>query len=172
MIRDPEPSSALNPSFRWDGLRLLVVVAVVFLGAACNSQSLDNGYRRATVVLAGKQIDVDIADTATKQELGLGGRNSITDNQGMLFPFSPAKRPVFWMKGMKFAIDIVWIRDNKVVDITRDAEPQPGAADSRLRLFVPVTQVDNVLELRAGWANKYGLKIGDLVKVNLKQNKS
>jgi uncharacterized membrane protein (UPF0127 family) len=70
------------------------------------------------------------------------------------------------MKNMNFDIDIIWVRDGQVADITRQARVQPEASDADLIRYSPSIAVDRVLELPAGWADRYGLKIGDEVLVS------
>jgi uncharacterized membrane protein (UPF0127 family) len=65
------------------------------------------------------------------------------------------------MKDMKFAIDIIWVKDNKIVDITPNVEPQPNKSVFNLTVYYPSEAVDKVLELVAGTAEKYNIKIND-----------
>src|SRR3989304_3825857 len=60
------------------------------------------------------EVFVDIADTPRELQLGLSGRKSLGKSEGMLFIFNPPNsRPTFWMEGMIFDLDIVWINDGK-----------------------------------------------------------
>jgi hypothetical protein len=82
----------------------------------------------------------------------------------MWFVFSTPDIYSFWMKDMNFPIDIIWIKDGKVVDLSPNASAQPGAQDKDLLIYRPVAPIDRVLELKAGWAEKFGLKRGDSVE--------
>lgn len=143
-----------------------IVPALIFTAASCNRNQVGNQYSDAMVELAGKKINVEIADTNEEKNLGLSGRDSISDDQGMLFTFGePTTKLVFWMKDMKFAIDVIWIRNDTVIDITRSAMPEPGIADSALTRYRPSGEADSVLELPAGWSDRNNVKIGDQVKI-------
>lgn len=143
----------------------LLFTAVIFFGAGCNRVSaLRND---GTVHLAGKKIIVQTARTEQEQQIGLSSFASIDENHGMLFPIIPARRLVFWMKDMKFSIDIVWIKNGQVIDLSLNAVPEPGKADDQLKLYMPGSDVDAVLELQAGWAEKHGIKIGDNITFEL-----
>lgn len=65
------------------------------------------------VLIGGKKIRVDIADTVVTRTQGLSGRTSLAETDGMLFVFENADRYGFWMKDMNFAIDIIWIDPEK-----------------------------------------------------------
>ncbi len=137
-------------------------IVLSFLASACNESSVL--YSDGTVRLADSQIQVAVADTPQEQSLGLSGREGLKENQGMWFVFDKASQYSFWMKGMNFSIDIIWIKDSKVVDISPQAEAQPGTAPLDLPLYQPRDPVDRVLELRSGWAVDHRLKIGDRVE--------
>src|SRR5688572_25635147 len=77
----------------------------------------------AEATLRGRTFQIEVADTSAKRELGLGERESLPAGHGMFFPFEGAQRWVFWMKGMRFPIDIIWLRDGKVVDIHHHVAP-------------------------------------------------
>jgi uncharacterized membrane protein (UPF0127 family) len=75
----------------------------------------------------------------------------------MLFDLHETSVPTFWMKGMRFALDLVWIGDDeRVVAVTANVPPQPGASDTQLRRYSPVAPVRYVLELNSGAAARLG----------------
>ncbi len=121
-----------------------------------------------SVLIDGVTFHIDIADTIPKQVQGLSGRASMTADQGMLFIFPFARTPGFWMYDMKFPLDIIWINGNRVVDIQKNAPiPLPGVASSSLPVYYPPGPIDNVLEVNAGTADKYGIKAGDSVDIHI-----
>jgi len=95
---------------------------------------------------------------------GLSGRTSLSDNQGMLFDFSDDNipRPAFWMKDMIIDLDIIWIKDYTIVEITKNVPaPDSGTSDSYLQRYSPDQDIDSVLEVRSGWTDQYNIKVGD-----------
>lgn len=98
------------------------------------------------------------AQTVDQMTLGLSGLPSLKDNQGMLFVYDKETTPVFWMKDMLFDIDIVWINKGVVVGITKDLSSTPSL---QLMKYPAPQPVDQVLEINAGLAGKYNIKIGD-----------
>lgn len=104
-------------------------------------------------------------------ETGLSGRQTLGKNEGMLFDFKTPKNDLFfWMKDMLFDIDIIWIADKKIIGITPNI-PSPEKdkgleiKDLRLPAYSPPSDVDQVLEVNAGWSEKNKIKIGDEVKL-------
>ena len=111
-----------------------------------------------------KSLDVNakIAASAADQKKGLGKRESLPLNEGMLFVFEKTGAYTFWMKDVKFALDIIWLDENKdVVDIAPNAPAQPGMSERDLILYKPKSDAKYVLEVNAGLASLNNIQIGD-----------
>jgi uncharacterized membrane protein (UPF0127 family) len=107
-------------------------------------------------------IVLEIASTPEARWRGLGGRDSLPQDQGMLFVFDGPARISFWMREMRFGLDFIWLRDNIVVEFTENVPPpEPGTADAELKIYQPSQTVDMVLEVNAGWVAKNAIKVGD-----------
>lgn len=112
-------------------------------------------------------LKVEIADTKDKRSKGLGGREKLASDEGMLFIFPDAKKHSFWMKGLKFPLDFIWINDNKVVDIIKNVpSPTEGQKDEDLPIYLPITEVNRVLEVNAQTVDRMGIKVGDTTKIS------
>ena len=127
------------------------------------SGQLGEGYKHELKV-GEKIIKVEIADTDLKLKRGLSGREKIEDDEGMLFVVPENSIPSFWMKDMKFPIDIIWIDDLKVVGILENL-PVPSETESELPRYQPKYPIDYVLEVKAGFAKDNNIKIGDEVEL-------
>lgn len=105
-------------------------------------------------------INLEIADTAQKQMKGLGGRESLEENSGMLFVFKGSRTRNFWMRGMYFPIDIVWIRENGVVAGCAENVPPPADPKQLLGLERRSSPepVKYVLELNAGKCEEWDIR--------------
>lgn len=109
-------------------------------------------------------IKVEVADDSSKRKIGLGGRDSLATDTGMLFVFDSPVKPQFWMKNVKFPLDIIWIKNMTVVDIIKNAAvPPPDVADDALPRYVPNQEVDMVLEVNAGFVDSKGIQNGDTI---------
>ena len=112
-------------------------------------------------VIADHTFTIEAAVNREERELGLGGRKSMPANHGMVFNFGVRGRYDFWMRGMQFPLDFLWIADKKIVDITESVPPPVGnEAPVQLTAKVPI---DKVLEFNAGTVARYGIQIGDKV---------
>lgn len=116
--------------------------------------------RFVTVRVDEVDISVETARTATEIEQGLSGRN-IIGADGMLFFIQPARTPTFWMKGMRFSIDIIWVKGDTVIDIHSSVLPLSETTnESNIPTYSPISAVDYVLEVPAGTVNNLGIKVG------------
>ncbi|MBI2196597.1 DUF192 domain-containing protein [Candidatus Daviesbacteria bacterium] len=112
------------------------------------------------------KLKVEIADTQSKRSKGLGGREALASDEGMLFIFPKTERHPFWMKGLSFPLDFIWIRGEVVVDLFQNIQPPtPDQPDESLPIYQSKEEVDQVLEVLGGTAAGLKLKIGDMVKV-------
>ena len=118
------------------------------------------------VKLENIHFSVDLALTVEQQIQGLSGREVLAPGTGMLFVYQAEARHVFWMKEMRFPLDIVWIgADCTVVDVTLGAPPpEPGQTLDQLPRFAPADPVQYVLEINAGEFVAGGIGIGDPVE--------
>lgn len=110
-------------------------------------------------MFAGKEYALEIADSDDERSLGLGERDSLCGSCAMLFTFDRPGRYAFWMKGMRFPIDIVWLSGDEVVHVERNIP-----ADSRA-IYAPAASADRVLELNAGEAEE--LSLHDRIRLSL-----
>ncbi|MEX2054221.1 MAG: DUF192 domain-containing protein [Candidatus Colwellbacteria bacterium] len=145
---------------------LVVVLAWVYKSGALNLGG-SSGYKQATVVIRGEQFRVDVADTMGKRELGLGGREPLVADGGMLFIFPSVANRRFWMKDVSFPIDIIWISGDRIVGFAKEAQPQGDIPLHQLTHYRSPEAVDRVLEVASGTVDRVGMMLGDGVNVKL-----
>lgn len=109
------------------------------------------------------EINVEIAKTTEERAKGLGDRDGLDQNSGMLFVFENESTPTFWMKDTKFALDIIWINDNKIIGIDKNIQPENVTDDIKLTRYPSPSKVNSVLEVNSGFSDKNNLKVGDSV---------
>lgn len=117
---------------------------------------------KANISLKDVPLTVELAQNSREWERGLSLRQTLGELDGMLFIFPRSHIPVFWMKDMHFPIDIIWIKDNIVTDIT------PNVAvnlSNQLPTYSPHSPINMVLETRAGWVKENNLSIGDTLNI-------
>lgn len=121
-----------------------------------------------TVQVNQKVFTVDVVTSQKDQEKGLSGRNNLASDHGMLFVFNPPTRVSFWMKDMHFPLDLIFITNGKIVNIFQNVPfPKPNTPDTSLPVYTPDSAIDHVLEINAGSAKKYNIKIDDSVSYSL-----
>lgn len=146
-------------------LRLLLVLVVGALGAPARGDDAAPLREKTAVTIRDQRLVAEVARTADEQRRGLGGRDGLAPGTGMVFPYTEARRYAFWMKDMRFDIDIVWIRNERIVDLSRFV-PAPRTDTSlvgALPTFEPKEPADTVLEVVAGTVNARGWQVGDAV---------
>jgi len=154
-------------SFKTQIIILMAIIAAsfIFIGVTLHvggknqieSSAASSFFSEVRAVKLGQKIfTVEIAAKKEAQTLGLSGRDSLATNAGMLFVFDAPFSYGFWMKDMKFSIDIVWIDEfGRVVDLAQNISPETFP-----KIFYPQTPARFVLELNAGAADQNGIKIG------------
>ena len=121
---------------------------------------------RPSVVVGEIAFEVELAVTPAERQQGLSGRTHLAPQAGMLFVHSPPRLLSFWMKGMLFPLDFVWIGPEcTVVGITPEVPiPPPAAAVGDLPTYSPSSSASYNLEIVAGEADRVGLALGDPVR--------
>jgi uncharacterized membrane protein (UPF0127 family) len=147
----------------------VVVVAGLACGESETSQPSPTGAlpERVTVTVGGASFEAEVSETTGERILGLGERDSLAADTGMLFVFNAEGEHGFWMKGMRFPLDFVWISaDRQVVALTENVQPQePGTEDGELELFDEDTETQYVLEVNAGAVAQSDIALGDPVTI-------
>ena len=115
----------------------------------------------ATAKIGETTIELLVAESDAERVKGLSGRESLGENQGMLFIFDEAGEYGFWMKDMNFPIDIIFIENDKVVNIAKNA--QVPTENQGLIIYKPEKSVNRVLELRAGRSDALGIEPGTTI---------
>lgn len=111
------------------------------------------------VTIGGNKFKVELSDTAEKRQKGLGERENICKSCGMLFVFPEPGNYSFWMKDMKFPLDIIWVSNGKIMYIAKNISPGFKG------IINPSLPADKVLEINAGLCDKYGIKEGNKVSI-------
>lgn len=114
------------------------------------------------VKIGNSVFTVEVAATESQKQKGLGGRASMPEMHGMLFPYDHKEQFEFWMRGMRFPLDFIWIDGKNVADITENVPPP--LENERPVIVKPLVPVDKVLEVNAGTVARIGIKVGDTVE--------
>ena len=108
-----------------------------------------------------KKLDIEIADDEYQTQTGLMYRESLGQEQGMLFVFPEADYRSFYMKNTQIPLDIIYVdADKNIVSFQKNAQP---FSETSLPSDIPAKYV---LEVNAGLANQWQLKMGDKIEFN------
>lgn len=104
-------------------------------------------------------LQVEIAVSNAEITRGLSGRKELPESSGMLFEFNSPGYYSFWMKDMRFPIDIIWIDQyKKVIGFSENLQPE-----SFPNKYSPPSPVQFVIEVNSGWVRNNNIKMGDSV---------
>ena len=111
-------------------------------------------------------VNAQIARDKTALEQGMAFRKSLGKSEGMfyIFPSSNVGNVGFQAKNMLFALDVIYLDENKkVVFISPDMPPCVGDVCLVSRPSCPFTYM---LEVNAGFAKANGIKAGDRIRLS------
>ncbi len=97
-------------------------------------------------------IAIELAETQAEHQMGLMNRRSLPARGGMLFLSESEREREFWMKNTPLPLDILFIRsDSSIANIVKRTTPLSPD------LIKSVGVVQHVLEVRAGFTDRYGI---------------
>jgi uncharacterized membrane protein (UPF0127 family) len=155
-----------KPLMMWSILVATLVIAATaaalffaYRHSALLSRQAQPKLTMAKAYVNGKRVNVELARTPMEQQKGLSFRPSLGTDEGMLFLFAHAQPQMFWMYGMRFPIDIIFLKNGRVVNV---------AAHVPANRAVPAVAfssgaADMVLEVNAGQAEVLGIATGTVL---------
>jgi len=151
-----------SKTFIFGAIVIVVIALAAYYFNSNGAQSSKETIPSGTITLKAPKGDLSVfvATSSEDQEQGLGGRDAMPSDEGMLFAFDQPGSYSFWMQDMNFPLDLVWVNEDKTV-----AGLTPDVATSTYPdTFVPPNDVSYVLELNAGVADKFGIATGTLLQ--------
>jgi uncharacterized protein len=104
-----------------------------------------------------KDVNVSIAKTWSERIKGLSNTPYLPENVVKLFVFESSGLHSFWMKDMRYPIDIIWLNEaEEIVYIKENATPESYPAS-----FEPIVEALYVMETVSGFVETYSLSVGD-----------
>ena len=139
----------------------ITLIVLVYGGASWAYAEVTRPLAVKTIRVGKTSFSVEVVGTILSRGKGLSGHAPLGAKQGMLFVFPSPSAGAFWMQGMTFPLDFVWIKNGVVVGVTENARPM---SETGYKLYYPPVPVNSVLELNAGSVKKFGIKIGAKVQ--------
>ena len=142
-------------------LRLLVAGALLLIFCDCQDKSQQNsafGLRTVQLRLGDVALRAEVADTALESQTGLMFRNSLPEDQGMIFVFDTPRQANFWMKNTRIPLSIAYIDSaGRILEI----QSMKPFDETTVR-----SAFDNVvyaLEVNEGWFDRHKIKPGTTI---------
>ncbi len=141
-------------------IAVLVIVLLIFSFFAGE----DEGYSILRVKIKGQELDLEVADNSFLQQVGLSGRESLEENQGMIFVYDYEMEELgFWMKDTLIPLDILFL--NKDLEIVHVIEKVEICEQDPCEVYKSEQKAQYVIEVNAGWVEKNEIEIGDKVEI-------
>jgi len=109
--------------------------------------------------------NVEVVKSKWKKAKGLMFRKPLPEKSGMLFVFDEGSQPGFWMLGMHFPIDMIFLDQNmRVVDVKNNVQPMKTTPKS-WKVYSSEKPTKYVLETNAGFVEKNKIKKGEFLEM-------
>lgn len=121
---------------------------------------------KTTVSAHGHQLQAEVVTKEVDKIQGLSDRHCLEEGRAMLFVYDLPGDYCFWMKGMHFPIDMLWLdQDKKIVTIHPNVSPdtydrRKSPEDNSFASFCPERPAQYILETNAGVAKRFGWELG------------
>ena len=104
-------------------------------------------------------INIEIPETPENIKRGLMWRHSLDVSSGMLFIFQNSEFQAFWMRNTPLPLDIIFIGENFCIkNIAENTRPMSDET------YYSRGPVKYVLEVRAGFSKRHGIREGDCIR--------
>lgn len=149
-------------------LIFLTLGVLIALGGFYSLFPKEKSNQFSSVVIGDISYRVEIAKDDISRERGLGGRESVASDAGMLFVFDTPGEYGFWMKDTLVPLDMIWISSNKtIVHIEKDVQPSsyPAVYTNDLNTDDGLDAALYVLEVASGEVEKNHFQVGEKVSI-------
>jgi len=121
-------------------------------------------WKKTQIKIGDKNYEIFVTETDEDKNKGLSVFENIKDTQGMIFEFTEEDFHSFWMKDMKFDIDMIFLDKNKkVIKIFENVTKETYKNDKDFQIFMPALKSKYVIEIKSGEVKKNLLKEGDVI---------
>jgi len=138
-------------------LRIISLLFILILLSACS-----NGNNVTSLRIKNELLNIEISADELSRTKGLSGRESLGENWGMIFIFEEEAKHNFWMKDMNFPLDILYIKNDEIVEIFKNVKILDNYGE--FTEIFPKEKADKVLELNAGWCDIHDVRVGDKIE--------
>lgn len=151
---------------------LTVFFIALICGACAGERQLQTTCSRMAEISIGREVEpgrvgevghfhAEAVSDGRSRERGLSGRDRIPEDRAMLFILEKGAEEYFWMKGMRFPLDMLFFdRQKKLTALYSELKPCSECPKIR-----PPDEAGYLLEINGGLAKKLDLRAGDVIKL-------
>jgi hypothetical protein len=142
-------------------LCFLVAACLISLqdpAAAAEPSTVTNPANFKKIIVGKTPLRVEVAVTLEKQERGLMFRQSMPENEGMLFVYKEPQEMSFWMRNTFIPLDIAFVDADGIILNIHQAKPLDDSIHYR-----SAGAAKYVIETNQGWFSRNGIRPGDKV---------
>ena len=140
------------------GVVFFIIASAIFIRINARINPVEHA-----LIINGKVYPTLVARTQSELYHGLGDRDNLGHYVGMYFDFYEEGSYGIVMRGMRFPLDVLWLKGETVVQIEENIPLQPGVAEEGLKSYINVNPADAVVELGAGKVRELNIKVGDKI---------
>lgn len=138
---------------------ILIILVILLNYVSSELYSLKHWNPIKRVFFKNTFIKAEIVGTTEKIERGLAGRKELPEGRGMLFVMPKDEFQRFWMKGMQFPIDIIWVERGRVIGCEKNISPEDE------RIFTSPSLANAVIEVGEGFCDRFDVQTNDQVGI-------
>lgn len=114
------------------------------------------------------EIPIALEHAVTPEQLAVGlmGRSSLPENQGMLFTFSPPRQVTMWMLNTQIDLAVAFLDRDQMIFEIQEMKAYPHIKDPQFFMSQSMPSAfttSYALEMNGGWFEKHGVHVGDRV---------
>ena len=139
-------------------LLLALPAAMILISGPAEAQGPEAAPKFKKILVGKTPLRVEVVDTLEKQERGLMFRQSLPENEGMLFVYREPQELAFWMRNTFIPLDIVFVGADGIILNIHQARPLDESV-----LYRSAGAAKYVIETNQGWFSRHGIRPGDRV---------
>lgn len=121
----------------------------------CRQSDVDG--KEIKVSISGIQVNVKLATSDTTKYTGMMHSSEPSGNNGMMFVYDSDEIRRFWMKNVKYPLDIVFFNSKMEMVDHFTMKAYNGESDNDLKIYKSSKPATFAIELPSGWC-KHNLK--------------
>lgn len=153
----------------------MIVMSGMFLAAAgCEPPAAPVDAGIEIVRIGDRDFKLELSLSRERRRIGLGGRTTLADDEGMLFAFPRAESQRFWMYDCLMDIDIAYLDPIGYVTAVHTMRKEPPRRpdedeldyQARLPGYPSLYPAQFVIELAPGMFDRLGIEAGDRIEID------